>query len=46
MARRRQPCLPKCRLARGGEDIRRALRVYARACLLLWLVAGGLAWAR
>ncbi|MBQ1498374.1 MAG: cobalamin biosynthesis protein CobD [Sphingomonas sp.] len=29
-----------------GGDIRRALRVYARACLLLWLVAGGLAWAR
>ena len=26
-------------------DIRRALRIYVRACLLLWLVAGGMAWA-
>jgi len=29
-----------------AADIRRALGIYVRACLLLWLVAGGLAWAR
>ena len=28
-------------------DVRRALRVYLRACLSLWLIAGGIAlWAR
>lgn len=27
-------------------DIRHALRVYAIACALLWLIAGGVAWAR
>jgi adenosylcobinamide-phosphate synthase len=27
-------------------DIRRALSVYRRACLLLWLIAGVVAWAR
>ncbi|RYY46748.1 MAG: cobalamin biosynthesis protein CobD [Sphingomonadales bacterium] len=26
-------------------DIRRALRVYVRACLLLWAITGGVAWA-
>ena len=30
----------------GGEDINRALAVYRRACLLLWLIAGGAAWLR
>jgi len=30
----------------GPADIRRALAVYRRACLLLWLIAGALAWAR
>jgi len=30
----------------GPVDIRRALKVYRRACLLLWLIAGGVAWAR
>ncbi|MDZ3831475.1 MAG: adenosylcobinamide-phosphate synthase CbiB [Sphingopyxis sp.] len=29
--------------ARPG-DIRRALRLYGRACLLLWLIAGGAVW--
>lgn len=29
----------------GARDIRRALAVYVRACLLLWLIAGGVAWA-
>lgn len=28
-----------------ASDIARALRIYRRACLLLWLVAGALAWA-
>jgi adenosylcobinamide-phosphate synthase len=26
-------------------DIRRALAVYRRACLMLWIIAGGMAWA-
>jgi len=30
----------------GAGDIRRALGVYRRACVLLWLIAGGVAWAR
>ena len=37
----------------GGEgrpatagDLRRALTVYLRACAILWLIAGGIAWAR
>ncbi len=30
----------------SGGDIDRALAVYLRACLLLWLVAGGAAWLR
>ncbi len=29
-----------------GHDIDRALAVYWRACLLLWLIAGGAAWLR
>lgn len=28
-----------------ADDVRRALRVYVRACLLPWLIAGGIAWA-
>lgn len=30
----------------NAADIRRALQVYLRACLLLWLIAGGVAWLR
>ncbi len=30
----------------GGDDIGRALAIYLRACLLLWLIAGGIAWLR
>lgn len=30
----------------GPADIRRALAIYRRACLLLWLIAGGVAWVR
>lgn len=29
----------------GADDVRRALHVYLRACLLLGLIAGGIAWA-
>ncbi|MGK2909548.1 MAG: adenosylcobinamide-phosphate synthase CbiB [Sphingobium sp.] len=29
----------------GARDIRRGLGIYARACLCLWLMAGGIAWA-
>ena len=30
----------------GGGDIDRALAIYIRACLLLWLIAGGALWLR
>jgi adenosylcobinamide-phosphate synthase len=30
----------------GAGDIRRALTVYVRACLILWLIAGGAEWLR
>lgn len=30
----------------GGEEIDRALAIYLRTCLLLWLIAGGIAWVR
>ena len=30
----------------GGDEIDRALAVYLRACLLLWLIAGGAIWLR
>lgn len=30
----------------GGDEIDRALAVYLRACLLLWLIAGGATWLR
>lgn len=33
-------------LATTAFDIRHALRIYCIACALLWLIAGGLAWAR
>ncbi|WP_439534005.1 adenosylcobinamide-phosphate synthase CbiB [Polymorphobacter sp.] len=32
--------------APGPADLLRALAIYRRACLLLWLIAGGLAWLR
>lgn len=28
-----------------AKDLNRALHVYLRACLLLWIIAGGIAWA-
>jgi len=30
----------------NASYVHRALRLYLRACLLLWLIAGGVAWAR
>mgnify|MGYP001806655923 CR=1 FL=1 len=30
----------------GGDEIDRALAIYLRACLLLWLIAGGALWLR
>jgi adenosylcobinamide-phosphate synthase len=30
----------------GGDEIDRALAIYLRACLLLWLIAGVIAWLR
>lgn len=29
----------------GASDIQRALTIYIRACAMLWIVAGGIAWA-
>jgi len=29
----------------SGGDLRRALGIYRIACLLLWIIAGGVAWA-
>lgn len=37
---------PEGRADAGAADLRRALAIYRRACLLLWLIAGGLAWVR
>lgn len=40
-----KPWIGTGRLDARAADIRRALRVYVRACLLLGLLAGGAAWA-
>ena len=44
-----KPWIGNGRSQADAGDVRRALRVYARACLLLWLIAagmaGGIAWA-
>lgn len=41
-----KPWIGDGRAEATAADIRRALRLYVRACTLLWLVAGGVAWAR
>lgn len=40
-----KPWIGDGRAAARAEDIRRALAVYMRACGLLWIVAGAIAWA-
>lgn len=41
-----KPWIGDGRAEAGPADILRALALYRRACLLLWLIAGGIAWAR
>ncbi len=41
-----KPWIGDGRADAGAEDIRRGLTLYVRACGLLWLIAGGIAWAR
>ena len=41
-----KPWIGDGRADAGAADIDRALAVYRRACLGLWLIAGGVAWAR
>ena len=41
-----KPWIGDGRTNASAHDIRRALRLYVLACLLLWPIAGGLAWAR
>ncbi len=41
-----KPWIGDGRAGAGAADVRRALVLYRRACLLLWLIAGALAWAR
>jgi adenosylcobinamide-phosphate synthase len=40
-----KPWIGAGRATADAKDVRRALAVYRRACLLLWLIAGGCAWA-
>jgi adenosylcobinamide-phosphate synthase len=40
-----KPWIGDGRMAAGAADIRRALAVYIRACGLLWIAAGAIAWA-
>jgi adenosylcobinamide-phosphate synthase len=41
-----KPWIGEGRAQAGAGDLRRALSIYRRACLLLWFVAGAAAWAR
>jgi adenosylcobinamide-phosphate synthase len=40
-----KPWLGDGRAAVTGHDVMRALAVFRRACLLLWIIAGAIAWA-
>jgi len=40
-----KPWIGDGRTDAGGQDVTRGLIVYRRACLLLWLIAGGVVWA-
>jgi adenosylcobinamide-phosphate synthase len=39
-----KPWLGNGRAAANGQDVMRALAVFRRSCLLLWIVAGGISW--
>ncbi len=39
-----KPWLGDGRAAANGHDVMRALAVFRRSCLILWIVAGGIAW--
>lgn len=41
-----KPWIGEGRTDAGAMDVRRALALYVRACALLWLIAGGIAWLR
>lgn len=41
-----KPWIGDGRMGCDGRDIDRALHLYLRACTLLWIIAGGVAWAR
>lgn len=41
-----KPWIGDGRIATGAADVRRALSIYRRACALLWIVAGAVAWAQ
>lgn len=41
-----KPWIGNGRAEAGARDIRRGLALYVRACGLLWLIAGGVAWLR
>jgi adenosylcobinamide-phosphate synthase len=41
-----KPWIGDGRTTADAADIRRALSVYRRVCAVLWIVAGGVAWAR
>jgi adenosylcobinamide-phosphate synthase len=44
--RHEKPWIGDGRSAAEAADIGRALKIYVRACLILWLIAGGWAWLR
>lgn len=41
-----KPWIGDGRTSADADDITRALRLYVRACVALWLIAGGVAWLR
>lgn len=41
-----KPWIGDGRIDLGARDVRRALRVYRWACMMLWVIAGAVAWVR
>jgi adenosylcobinamide-phosphate synthase len=41
-----KPWIGEGTVSASARQVRRALTIYVRACLCLWLLAGGVAWAR